>query len=266
MATRVDMIKRLSGGAGNANPNLSLGGVISTASQIFSQSIVYDGSGIAGVTLNEGLGTQLEGVGLLTFDFAATTLVWDPQFAGGSAGTPIDVSIDGDFLIPAAPDNEYILVTVVAASLPGSNTNDTVTITNNVNNLFAQVGGVEAALGSIKYRCYYFRNDAGAGDALNTRIWITQQPAFTGTMIAIGLDPAGIGDGVATGVATTIVDEDTAPAGVSFTAPVTEGTALLIGNLLPGEVQAVWVRRTVPVNELNESDADPSEITTGVSF
>jgi len=51
-----------------------------------------------------------------------------------------------------------------------------------------------------------------------------------------------------------------------FTAPVTQGTAILIGNLSPGDFQAVWVRRAVPINEMASETDDKSELTIGVSF
>lgn len=264
MASREEMVKRLSGGAAESNPNNALGGVMSSV-QIDSQSAVYVGGGIAGVTLAEGLGHQIEGDGNLDFDFATGALTWTPF--GGSVGPAVVVSGgDARYLIEDAVGNQYVLVDVVSASLPGSDTDDDVTIGNIPQNLFNLIAGTEAALGSVKYRCYYILNDAGAGDALNVKLWITRQPAVSNTLIAVGLDPVGIGDGSATGVATTIANEDTAPAGVSFTTPVTEGTALMIGNLQPGEVQAIWIRRTVQANELNEDPDDPSEITHGVSF
>ena len=260
MAERKDIIMRLSGGAGNADPNLSLGGVISTASQIASQSVVFDGGGVAGVTLNEALGHATPGVGTLDFTLTGTLLQWTPPGAGAQ-GAGVDVSIDGDYLIPAAPDNEYVLVTVVAASLPGGDTSDTATVASEVDAFFDVVGNVEAALGDIEYRCFYILNDAGAGDALNVKIWITMQPGDSGTMLAIGVDPAGVN-----GTAVTVADEDTAPVGPVFTAPVTEGTAIIVGNLTPGDFAAVWVRRTVPTNELASETDDKSELTIGVSF
>lgn len=263
MADVTDIVKRLSGGAAESDPDLALGGVMSTVG-IDSQTAVYPTSTIAGVTLVEGLGHSSEGTGTLTFAIAGTTLVWNP--ASGLNGAPVDVSIDGRYAIKSAAGNEYIIVDVVAASLPGGNTAVDVDINNIQNNLFDDISNLEAALGETDYRCFYVLNDAGAGTALNVRVWITQQPGLSPTMFSIGLDPVGIGDGSATGVAVTIANEDTAPVGVVFTAPVTEGTALMIGNLTPGDVQAVWIRRTVPTNTLQDPPEDPGEVTIGVSF
>lgn len=264
MATRLDIEKRLSGGASNSDPNASIGGIMSS-NAIGSQTAVYDSSSISGVTLLEGLGHATEGLGTLAFVTSATTLAWDPP-GTGVEGTPVDVSLDGTYIIAGSPDDEYIIVDVVAASLPGGDDSQAVDIANILNNLFDDVGALEAAIGDIEYRCFYVLNNAGSGDALNARVWITQQPGNTPLMLDIGLDPAGVGDGSSTGVAATPSDEEDPPAGVSFSAPVTEGTGLMIGNLSPGDAQAVWVRRTVDPNTIASSPNDPSEITIGVSF
>jgi len=83
-------------------------------------------------------------------------------------------------------------------------------------------------------------------------IYIKTQTPSSDTAYAIGLDNAGVGDGSTTGVAYdgTGSSEGTAPPsanpGVStWQAGVGAGNALTIGDIKAGEVQAVWVRRTV---------------------
>lgn len=113
------------------------------------------------------------------------------------------------------------------------------------NNLFDDVSDVEAAAGDTEYRCFYVKN-TNATDTLNTAaIYIQSNTPSADDTVEIGLDPAGIGDGSATGVATTAANESTAPAGVTFSAAANSGAALAIGTLDAGEAQAVWVRRTV---------------------
>lgn len=112
-------------------------------------------------------------------------------------------------------------------------------------NLFDTVIGSEASAGDIEYRCFYVKNSNLTDTIANASIWIESQTTSPDTDIAIGLDPAGVGDGSATGVATTVVNESTAPAGVVFSSPANAAAALSIGNLTTGQAQAVWVRRTV---------------------
>lgn len=118
-------------------------------------------------------------------------------------------------------------------------------------NLFANALGAEAAAGSVKYRCFYVQNDHGSLTLIDTLTWISQLTTSEDDEIAIGLDPAGVN-----GTATTVANEDSAPAGVSFSTPTNSGAGLDIGDLEPGEFQAIWVRRTV------DSAADPIDSNT----
>jgi hypothetical protein len=109
--------------------------------------------------------------------------------------------------------------------------------------LFDDVTSGEATSGTTEYRCYYVKNTS-ADTWFSAEVWIQSDTSSANTALAIGLDPVGNGDGVSTGVATTIANETTAPVGVTFTAP-TGSPGLSIGNLTAGQVRAVWVRRIV---------------------
>lgn len=111
--------------------------------------------------------------------------------------------------------------------------------------LFDDVTAAEATAGDIEYRCVYIFNRNATDSLTSVVVWIGSQTSSAGTSLAIGLDPAGNGNGRTTGVAATIANEGTAPAGVTFSAPSTSGTGLSIGTLGPGEGRAIWVRRTV---------------------
>lgn len=113
-----------------------------------------------------------------------------------------------------------------------------------LHNLFDAVSGQESAAGDVEYRCLYVLNNHGTLTWQQVKAWIAAQTDSPDTAVAIGLDPAGVGDGSATGVATTIADESAAPAGVGFTQP-TDAAPLAVGDIPPGQAIAVWVRRTV---------------------
>jgi hypothetical protein len=114
-----------------------------------------------------------------------------------------------------------------------------------MNNLFDNVSDAEAVAGDVEYRCIYLSNE-NATDTLNAAAVFIQSNTPSGdSAIAIGLDPAGIGNGSTTGVAATPANENTAPAGVTFSTPSDSGSALAIGTLDAGEVQAIWIRRTI---------------------
>ena len=109
-----------------------------------------------------------------------------------------------------------------------------------VENLFDNVTGDEAAAGKTEYRCFYVKNNHASITWQSVVAWILSQPTGNGVTIDIGLDPAGVN-----GTATTIADETTAPAGVTFSAPADKPSGLAIGNIPAGQYQAIWVRRTV---------------------
>ena len=129
-------------------------------------------------------------------------------------------------------------------SLGGVMSNDQVP-TAILQKLFDDVSSGEASSGDTEYRCYYVYNDNATDTVSTIRVYILEETPSADTVIDIGLDPAGVGDGVSTGVATTIANESTAPAGVTFSHPLTFAAGLDTGSLGPGEAQAIWVRRTV---------------------
>lgn len=151
-------------------------------------------------------------------------------------------------IIPAELVMRLSVVTASAgdttASTPAASLGDQVSTTvltpAALENLFDNVSGAQAAAGHTDYRCAFILNNNATLTATNTRVSIQSQTALGGT-IDIGLDPtAKSPKGQAGAQAVTIANETTAPAGVAFA-----GTEITLGDLAPGEVRAVWLRRTV---------------------
>lgn len=107
------------------------------------------------------------------------------------------------------------------------------------NSLFDDVTGAEEQAGDIEYRCVYLRNTGGV-DAQSTVVWLSANTADADTTIDIGL-----GTSAVNGTEQTVANENTAPSGVTFSAPTTEGAGLSIGTLATTEHKALWLRRTV---------------------
>lgn len=125
--------------------------------------------------------------------------------------------------------------TSAAASLGGAKSS-----TDVATDLFDDVSSGEAAAGDTEYRCIYIHNNHGTLTMETTKIWIQTNTPSADTTISIGLGTSSVN-----GTEQTVVDEQTAPSGVSFSAPSTEGAALTIGNIPAGQHKAVWVRRVV---------------------
>lgn len=116
--------------------------------------------------------------------------------------------------------------------------------TATLNNLWDDVSGAEASAGDIEYRAIAVLNNHASLTLQNAQIYISSQTAGGGT-IDIGLDPVAVSaKGSASAQGTNIANESTAPASVTFSSP-SSGSPLTIGDMAPGTVKMIWLRRTV---------------------
>lgn len=113
-----------------------------------------------------------------------------------------------------------------------------------VHDLFDAVSGAENAASDVEYRCVFIHNDHATLSLTVAKVWMTAEVAG-GASVSIGLDPAGAkAEDSATAQAAEIVNEGTAPAGVSFSEPGSYAAGLSIGTLAAGQCYGVWIRRT----------------------
>lgn len=237
---------RLSGGAGNSNVNLSLGGAMSST-LMASQNASALGT-ITGVTINfaGGLSVGLNNTLRHTYSGGIHTLeLMDAQ--DGVYGPAVDVSAGGAFFL-SGQNRGSLAVTVAQGSLPVTSQTNNFTVTNIKNNLFDDVLKADALNGAIDYRCIYLYNNHPTEAFLQVGVYgygASGNPAAAGDLFYVGADPAGAGNGTSTGVAATIANEATAPAGVTFSSPIL-ASPLILGPLNAGEARAIWLRRNVP--------------------
>lgn len=113
-----------------------------------------------------------------------------------------------------------------------------------LNNLFDTISGPENAASDVEYRCFFVLNNHATLTWQAPTVWISGETAG-GASAAIGLDPAGVTPkGQAGAQAASIATEQDAPAGVTFSAPVSKGTGLVLPDIPAGSCAAIWVRRT----------------------
>ena len=110
--------------------------------------------------------------------------------------------------------------------------------TNVLHNLFDIISSAETSAGDTEYRCCYIKNTHGTITWTSPKFWITSQTPNSESSFEIGIGAAAVD-----GTETAIADEDTAPAGVSFSAPSSEGAGLSIGDLAAGSYKAIWFKR-----------------------
>jgi hypothetical protein len=122
----------------------------------------------------------------------------------------------------------------------GDQLSTTVITPASLQNLFDNVSGAEAAAGTVEYRCFFVLNNHATLTLEGAKVDLTSQTAGGGT-IAFGLDPAAVSaKGSGSAQAAAVANEATAPSGVTFNT-----TQQVIGDMAPGTVKAIWLRRTV---------------------
>jgi hypothetical protein len=114
-----------------------------------------------------------------------------------------------------------------------------------LNNLFDNVSGDEAAAGDTEYRAIFVQNTHATLTWLGVKLWIVAQPdeRLTKESFEVGVEPP---SEQPDGYIQTIMDESTAPEDVDFSAPANKGAGISIGDLAPGEIYGIWVKRIVP--------------------
>lgn len=155
----------------------------------------------------------------------------------------------GDTTAQANPNNslgKYVSTTVMGA---GANT------------LFDNVTGTENAASTVDYRCVFVLNNHATLTLQNAVVYMTDVAG--GANVAIAVDNiAASAKGSASAQAATIASETTAPSGVgAFSSPTTAGTGLALGNLAPGQVRGVWVRRSATNSAALSSDGFTLNVT-----
>lgn len=217
----------------------SLGGGIGTA--LASQNVVQP-TVVTGAYISNAFGNAL-GPGTLTYNPSTQQFTWR---ASGSATTAVSSVVTGNGSYPIGDAVVgMIVVTVTFASLPTTYKTESIMVTAPLHTVFGQTTALMALVGDVQYRCLYFRNNHASLTANDVRLYIHAPPALPQTL-AIGVDPAGVGNGTTTGVAQSIADAHTAPTGVTFTAPLLAANGISLGSIGPNQCVAFWQRRTLP--------------------
>ena len=230
----------LTGGAANTDPLLSIGGAVSSAAaaRILSKSITRVTSLIDGVTVDDAMGGSL-GTWTIIYTSSTQTITVTPQ--GGAVGDSVDISADGEYYVQGSNDGGGIYITVIAASLPGSNTTDTFTVVNHTQKVLDNVPKSESDTGKTYYRYIAIQNDGSVAtddDKKSVTVWVNENtPGQDNVQIAVSNIAASTGAGTTNvDFPNTLTDEFTAPdagvdSGIVFSNPITEATGLSMGDL-----------------------------------
>jgi hypothetical protein len=124
-----------------------------------------------------------------------------------------------------------------------------------LNNLFPDITGDENAASNVDYQCIFVHNNHATLTLQNAVAWLSAEVAG-GATVALATDNiAASAVGSASAQAAQIANKNTAPTGVSaFSAPTTKATGLSLGSIGPGQVKAIWVRRTATNSAAQNND------------
>lgn len=154
---------------------------------------------------------------------AASDMVWRYSVKTGSAGDSTAGTAAGSL-------GKYVSTTAVSTG---------------ANGLFDDISGAENAASTVDYRCVFILNNHATLTATNLSVYVSSEVSG-GASVAIALDNAAVSaKGSASAQGDQITNETTAPTAVgTFSTPTTDGAGLTIASLAPGQVKAVWVKRT----------------------
>ena len=116
-------------------------------------------------------------------------------------------------------------------------------------NLFDAVTSAEASAGDIEYRCFYIHNAHATLTMLTPKIFIPTNTSSPDTTLDIG-----VGTSAVNATEQTVANENTAPSGVTFSAPTDYASGVALGDIPSGQHRAVWLRRTVTASAASATD------------
>jgi hypothetical protein len=238
---------RLSGGAGNTNPNLSLGGVISSQN-ILTQTASFNSTPPTGITITRSVNNIYDTSGSsLSATLSVNTVSGQKKLYFSALGVVPFYAAQGDSNIATLiSDGLYTLtwsengllasvtVSVVVSLVPAGPTTYKLNVVPPTKNaLFDDTNPNQSFSESIDYRCIYLRNISSG--PLSGILYFSKQPASA--EFSLGLDPSGIN-----GVAGTIATEVIAPVGVVFSRSFDNATGLQVSLPLNAH-RAIWIKR-----------------------
>jgi hypothetical protein len=116
-----------------------------------------------------------------------------------------------------------------------------------LNNLFDDVSGAESAAGDTEYRAVGLLNNHGSLQLQDAKVWISADTGNGQDDVSFAVEAPSVSE--TTGAIQTIVNESTAPTGVSWSDATSKATGLACpltgGDMDAGEWFGIWWRRII---------------------
>lgn len=141
------------------------------------------------------------------------------------------------------------------ASLGGAGYGDEVLET--IHEVFAQVSAVEATAGSVKYRAIGVMNTNATDTLFDAVLYISSETSSVDDTVAVAYDAG----------TQSVGDEDTAPSApvLSFSTPLTKDAGIALGDIAPGTLKRIWLRRTVTAGASSGTSAGELTVAGGTT-
>lgn len=248
------------GGPGEVPSRGSIGGAMSAVA-VNSQAAAAVSGGLAGATIKFASGHNVNSGGnlVLRYDDAAGTIAAGRADAG-TFGVSVVLEAGVNMYRLVTPQGGSVHVEVDFADVPGVNTDGAYTLSNVMNGMFDNISKVESFNGMSDYRCFYVVNTHPTESFYGVKVYVSALPTG-GDTVYLGAG-SGVGNGTTSGVAPVIADENTPPAGVTFSSALSANTAVVLASVLgPGQAAHFWVKRTIPAETVVGSVDDVCSFT-----
>jgi hypothetical protein len=155
----------------------------------------------------------------------------------------LSIDLEFRYSVPEASAGNQLAQGYPADSLGGWLSTTVKAAAGLLNDLFEDIDGDDNASYVTEYRCLFFLNKNGTFTLTSAVVWLSGVTAG-GANIAIGVDPtAASALNSNTVQALAVLNVNTEPPGVDFSAPTTSGAGLSLGDIPPGSCKAIWIRR-----------------------
>lgn len=231
----------LTGGASNMNPNLSLGGVVSSWRMRGLGAIAQVPVQIPTIRIDN----IMPACGVGAASILVTTggdLVFTPP--NSAPGRPITPTSGGSTLLAGADANKVIRVYLEPGLLLPLGATGNYTFVEILNSVLAHkdVTNAQRLAGVTTYRALMLFA-AAANGVQGIKLWVPPIPGLQSTYALAAEAPSG-------NAIQTIANETTAPTGVSWVAAVDEASALSIPQMASTSYKGIWIRRTFPIGKM----------------
>jgi len=135
----------------------------------------------------------------------------------------------------------------------GGQPSNTVVISTQINDVWLNIASASLVPGETIYRELYIRN-SGPISWKNIKAWFSKPMTIAGAAISIAKSQKPPFTNVATGSDIQLVDDHTAPAGVTFSAPNSQATGLSLGPIPAGGYQGIFLKLVVDPNAITAPD------------